>query len=303
VLSDDTYRLPSLKFDNMKNLDNPNSDDGSNNGDESKANGTMKLAESVLASKTLGHLYNRKCADAVLIHLNELRNLRAVAKDNDIIHLPGVSWIPHFDQDLARMYGGNPTATKTDDKTTYMWIQDLALMKHYQEWHPRAYVLIVDKDLITQLTERAEKWYKAKSTGWFQPMLKTGKPKEVAEYSESEREAYEKFKAHERFKAHENFKAQQKSPSVADRGGGEHMPTLKSCMEEWRRRDLASTGLNYVQICESGHSGYVAALAHRWINMAAVVDTESRMRRRAGVESEAFEMAVRRLDSLWIQYK
>jgi hypothetical protein len=117
-------------------------------------------------------------------------------------------------------------------------------MKQYQEWHPRAYDLVVDMDLIIQLTERAEKRYKTKSTGWFQPMLKTGKPKEMAEYSESEREAYEKFKAHEK------FKAQQKPPFVAD---GEHMPTLKSCMEEWRRRDLASNGSDYVQICESGH--------------------------------------------------
>jgi hypothetical protein len=49
----------------MKNLDNLNSDDESNNGDESKAYGTLKLAEPVLASKALGHLYNRKYGDSV----------------------------------------------------------------------------------------------------------------------------------------------------------------------------------------------------------------------------------------------
>jgi hypothetical protein len=55
------------------------------------AYGTPKLAEPVLASKALGHLYNRKYADSVLIHLNELRNLHTAAEDNDTIHLPGVS--------------------------------------------------------------------------------------------------------------------------------------------------------------------------------------------------------------------
>jgi hypothetical protein len=274
----------------MKNLNNRNDGDDSSNGDETKATGAPNPTKSAALNKDHGHLFSRKSADSILVDLNELRNIRAVAEDNDIIDLPDVSWIPRFDQDIARMYGEELTAKKTNDSTTYMWIQDSALMKQYQEWLPKAYDLIFEKDLMTQLLERAENLYKTKGTAWDHPKLKNGKPKKVAEYSESEREA------------HEKFKALQKLSINPDGDGIVRIPTLKSFMEEWRRRDLASGGSDYVEICEPGHPGYSAALAHRWIDLAAE-DTESRGRRTRDVKSGAFELMVRRLDSLLVQEK
>ena len=73
-----------------------------------------------------------------------------------------------------------------------MWIQNPALMKQYQEGRPQAYDLIVEKDLIVQLTKRAENRDKVKSTAFDHPKLKTGKPKKLADYTESAREAYKK---------------------------------------------------------------------------------------------------------------
>lgn len=80
---------------------------------------------------------------------------------------------------------------------------------------PRAYNLMLGKDLITQLIERAEKRYKAKDTACDLPILKIEKTEKVTEYSESEREA------------HEKFKVLQKFPANADGDGGVRMPTLK----------------------------------------------------------------------------